>query len=366
MSAGQTPSGSEFQEWMKIGGAAGAATVGTNSIMHNHAKGRHDRILREQKRGEALHKRLMTANQYVLYGSQDGRSHRQIKEGLLACGGIHEGHNFSLAESFDVVETNTSSSDPIKWALDFPDPSCRLVLYPTNTSPPNISPPNSGGSSGDTPDTPTVLNDGGEVGTEKYQYLNNMFLKEYPYSENMSDNMPLEEYQEGHYSPNLSNNVSSNEYRYIPNMSHEVSEVSQEYYQGRPVKHTFTATRNYTTPDGVYYGIAIALALVGSLMFDSIKRIFQEWISSEDSKESAKVLEESGSGRPQVDGKELEAGEGSPTTINVIDTKATAELMLEIFVCYKKGAITKGGAICLLTTYYNLSQAEALQVLEEE
>ena len=93
MSAGQTSSGSEFQDWMKIGGTAGAAVVGANSIMHNHATGRHEKMLREQKRGEALHKRLMTANQYVIYSCRDNLNASEIKEGLLASGGIHEGHD---------------------------------------------------------------------------------------------------------------------------------------------------------------------------------------------------------------------------------------------------------------------------------
>ena len=362
MSTGSGSNNPGLPDWAPIAGTVGGGVVGTNSVLQNQAKRRHDRILREQQRGEALHKKLMTADQYVLYGSQDGRSHRQIKEGLLACGGIHD---FSLADSFDVVGTNTPSSDPIKWALDFPDQSCRLVLYPPNTPPPNIPPPNSGGSSGDTRDTPTVLNDGGEVGTEEYPYLNNMSLKEYRYSENMSDNMLSEEYQEGHYSPNLSNNVSSKEYRYTPNMSHEVGEVSQEYYQGRPVKHTFTATRDYTTSDGVYYGIAIVLALVGSLMFDRIKRIFQEWIGSEDSEdskdpqESAKVLEESGSGRPQGERQELEAKEKPRTVVR-------PEFLLEIFANYKRGTITKGAATRILMNCYHLSEAKALEWLNDK
>ena len=127
MSTGQTPSGSEFQEWMKIGGTAGAAVVGTNSIMHNHAKGRHDRILREQKRGEALHKRLMTANQYVMYSCLTAS---EIKEGLLASGGIHEGHDFSLADSFYVEGSQLPSANFLRSALDLTDSSCRLVLCP--------------------------------------------------------------------------------------------------------------------------------------------------------------------------------------------------------------------------------------------
>ena len=213
----------------------------------------------------------------------------------------------------------------------------------------------SGNGGGDTPtvfvaspaEAQTQLEDGREVKSEECQY---------------SDNMP--------------DNVSSKEYRYLPNMSYDVSEVSQEYYQGVPVTQTFTVTRRYRIPDGVYYGIAIALALGGYFLFDSVKRAsLVDYVKgiltgSKNSQESASTVKESksveGFKRPRGEGKGVETGGGSPTTINVIDTGATAKLMLEIFVCYKRGAITKGGAICILTTYYNLSQAEALQVLEEE
>ena len=143
----------------------------------------------------------------------------------------------------------------------------------------------------------------------------------------------------------------------MTNMSYEISEQhsqdSSEYLQnseGRVVARSYTIPVPYTIPPVWFYVGGIAFVLAGGLLFDYVKRNFSKWIGSEDSQQSTSEVDENGSGKPQVEGEKLEAGKGSPTTINVIDTRATAELMLEIFVCYKRGAITKGGAICILTT----------------
>ena len=373
MSAGQMPSGSDgLQEWMKIGGTAGAAAVGANSIMHNHAKGRHDRILREQKRGEALHKRLMTANQYVMYSCRDNFTASEIKEGLLASGGIHEGHDFSLADSFYVEGSQLPSANFLRSALDLTDSSCRLVLCPKKSKKKwyglrggGNSNGDSGNGGGDTPtafvaspaEAQTQLEDGREVKSKECQY---------------SDNMP--------------DNVSSKEYRYLPNMSYDVSEVNQEYYQGMPVTQTFTVTRRYRIPDGVYYGVAIALALGGYYLFDRVKRaslfdnlksIYKKLTGSKDSQQSVKALEENGSGRPQVEGEELEAVsveefkrlQGEKRELEAKEKHQTVvrpEFLLAIFTSYKRGTITKGAATRILMNCYHLSEAEALEWLDKK
>ena len=367
MSAGQMPSGSDgLQEWMKIGGTAGAAVVGANSVMHNHAKGRHDRIPREQKRGEALHKRLMTADQYVMYCSRDNMTASEIKEGLLASGGIHEGHDFSLADSFYVEGSQLPSANFLRSALDLTDSSCRLVLCPKKSKKKwhrlrggGSSNGDSGNGGGDTPtvfvaspaEAQTQLEDGREVKSEECQY---------------SANMP--------------DNVSSKE---LPNMSYDVSEVSQEYYQGLPVTHTFTATRRYRTPDGVYYAIAIALALGGYYLFDRVKRaslfdnlksIYKKLTGSKDSQQSVKALEENGSGRPQeeleaVSVEEFKRLQGEKRELEAKEKQQTVvrpEFLLDIFTSYKRGTITKGAATRILMNCYHLSEAEALEWLDKK
>ena len=129
MSAGQTPSGSDQFPWFKVGGMVGGAAVGANTVHHNQENTRNNRLLREQQRGESLKRGDLTAKQYVLYSARDGRSAREIKETLDACGGIHEGHDYSNPDGFDVEEVHVPSSDPIKWVTD---QSCRLKRYPSN------------------------------------------------------------------------------------------------------------------------------------------------------------------------------------------------------------------------------------------
>jgi hypothetical protein len=317
MSAGQTPSGSDQFPWFKVGGMVGGAAVGANTVHHNQAKSRHDRLLREQQRGESLKRGDLTAKQYVLYSARDGRSAREIKETLDACGGIHEGHDYSNPDSFDVEEVHVPSSDPIKWATDFTDQSCRLKRYPSNKGKKKWF----GLRGGYTPPTePQILSeDGPEMAAEEYQYS--------------------------------------------PNMSYEISE---EYSQGRPVIDSFIARRPYVTPPAVYYVVAIGLALAGSLLFDYVKDYVKRKLTgSKDSQQSSSELDENGSGRPQGEGQELKACTSS-TQLMRPQSMVKPEFLLETFTSYKRGTITKGAATRILMVYYNLSEEEALDWLDKK
>ena len=220
-------------------------------------------------------------------------------------------------------------------------------------------------------------------------------------------------------SDNISSNIPSKEYRYLPNVLYEVSdEVSEQYpreseeylqdSKGRVVARSYLLPIHDETLSfsfWIFPGVVV-FALAGYFTFNfvskRVRRKFAEWIASKESQRPLSLLQRAGLfkgfNRPQDEDQELETGEGSQEpvsapqeavlvpieTVSVEEfkrlqgekreleaekkqrTMVRPEFLLELFISYKREIITKGAATRILMTYYHLSEAEALEWLNEK
>jgi hypothetical protein len=343
MTAGKIPPGSDEFSWRRMGGTVGtigAGLVGASTMQNNYQKNHHNRLLREQQRGEALKKGNITAMQYVSYSSKDGQNPREIKANLEACGGIHEGHNYSNFNSFEVEKVRVPSSNPLKWATNIKDEFCRLKLYPSPTGAPTDTPT-------DGPTGPSTginvsyrgLRGGYNPSTEQRTVSN--FINEI---DDGTEMVP----EKSRYSPNMS--------YFSPNPSYEVSH--QLAVDPRPVKESFTVPITPIINPAVFYVVGVSLALALSLLFEYVKGYVKRKLTG--SKESDSTLEEtlSAEGVTRVEGQEK-----GLETVEERAKQGTAEVFLETLISFRRRAITKKDAVYILGTYYGLSEEKALELL---
>jgi hypothetical protein len=253
MSAGQMSPGSDgfqFPDGKKLVTVGGGA-VAANEVRRHLEKSRHDRLVREQNRSEGLNKGSINPHQYVLYCARDDVPADHIREGLVAWGRIDNGHDYSIPESFELEDIAITSANPLKRRFNMKDRSCHLHLYPPNK--------------GETAEGPQ-----------------NRFRRRGGYTGPMEPQIMLENGAE----------MTTHEHQYRPNWS---CEISEEYLEGRPVVHTFTAARPDTIPPVLFYVVGIGLALAGSLLFDYVQRKFSRWTGSKGSQQLASTVKESNS-----------------------------------------------------------------------
>jgi hypothetical protein len=210
----------------------------------------------------------------------------------------------------------------------------------------------------------------------------------------------------------MSDNMSSKKSQSSPNPFYEISEQnpreSEEYLQdekylqdseGRLVARSYLLPLPDESPDFWVSPGVVVLVVAGYFMFNFVsnyvQRKFANWIASEESQRPISLLQRvglfKGLKKPQGEGQELEAGESSQEPVSVpIETVSVEEFkrlqgekrkleaekkqqtmirpefLLELFISYKREIITKGAATRILMTYYHLSEAEALEWLNEK
>ena len=325
MTAGQTPSGSNQFPWFRIGTGA----LGAQQFRHHFVTERDARLERDMTRVRELVKGDISPQLYASYAARDHVAPVNIMANLTMLGGKHGGHDYSIPNSFGLEKTTYPTTNPLLRALQIKDETFTLNLY---TSGKIRLLGRRGGktrllgrSGGYTPPAePQILLEGGQ------------------------------------------------EMTVLPNMSYEISEQhsqdSSEYLQnseGRVVARSYTIPVPYTIPPVWFYVGGIAFVLAGGLLFDYVKRNFSKWIGSEDSQQSTSEVDENDSGRPQGEGPGLEVGTSS-TQLMRPQSQAKPEFLLEVFTSYKRGTITKRAATRLLMSCHNLSEAEALDWLDDK
>ena len=338
MSAGQVPSnpgGGQFPGGDHIlpfvGGVYGGTTAYTQlKTTHN------DRLERAMKRGNGLNDGSINPRQYVMYCSQDHLRPKEIKQGLLAWGGKSEGCDYSNSQNFDVKKEYHSSDNPLKNFMRFKyreryykDESCSLKVHPLDLGTPLKSKSTSSDKA-----KGSNLHGG-------YTDLRGGYTETTGVEEVVEDGTEM----------------TPNNYRSDP---HLFDEISEEYVQGisdRQGIDSFTCDRPLPVNPILLYVVSIGLSFGCAFLFKKFQRQYLRWKSPKDPQELGSTLEKNHS----VEGFKRVSSEEQRLEV----VKATPEFMLVIFIHCKKGTITKKAATRILMTYYDLTEAESLELLEE-
>ena len=360
-----------------VAGGVGGTFIGGNQVQRQLVQEKSAKLQRDLERVKDLNAGIITPPQFAFYCARDEipRSHIET--------GTHDGHNYSIPNSFGFEPIEITSPRWYKRVLRQKERNYCLNLYPPNKG--------QGGKGllrrrgGYTPpaDPLIKLEDGQEMTIQECLYYNNM-----------------------------SDNMSSKKSQSSPNPFYEISEQnpreSEEYLQdekylqdseGRLVARSYLLPLPDESPDFWVSPGVVVLVVAGYFMFNFVsnyvQRKFANWIASEESQRPISLLQRvglfKGLKKPQGEGQELEAGESSQEPVSVpIETVSVEEFkrlqgekrkleaekkqqtmirpefLLELFISYKREIITKGAATRILMTYYHLSEAEALEWLNEK
>ena len=380
MSTGSGSNNPGLPDWAPIVGTVGGSVVGGNQIRRHLEQEKSARLQRDLGRVKDLNAGIISPPQFAFYCARDDTPRSHIRTNLTLWGGTHDGHDYSIPNSFGLDPVQITSPSWHQRLLGRKERNYRLNLYPPNKGQGEKGLLRRRG--GYTPPTDPLikLEDGQEITVQEYLYYNNT-----------SDNMP--------------DNMSSKKFQSSPNTSYEISEQypreSEEYLQdeeylhdseGRLVARSYLLPLPDETPNFWVVPGVIVLALTGYFSFNlvskSVQRKFAKWIASKESQKPISVLQRvglfKGLKRPQGEGPELEAGEGSQEAVSVEEFKrlqgekreleakekqrtvVRPEFLLELFISYKREIITKSAATRILMIYYHLSEAEALEWLNEK
>ena len=327
-----------------IGGALtgltglGGTVYGAQTIDKVVKKNHHFKLKRSSERITRLTIGERNPAQFVLDCSRDHVSSFEIKEELVAWNGTWKGTDFSNPDAFDVVSRERESSNPIRSFLGLKDRSCYLKTHPIDKKE--------------------------DTGTRSVS-IESVEVQE---ATTNDINMEVQEV--------IGNgiNVSTGLYKFNPNLIYEVSAEQLKTVQGETVPdRQFTKVYEFTTspplPPIIYYGVSLTVLAGSTLLFRYLQRQYLKWSKSENSQKSASA----GSQRPtstELQGPPPAAeenctfGERYKSNGNV-SSEGTPEDFLEILTSYKRGIISKKATVYVLSKFYDLSVAEALEMLDE-
>ena len=390
MSAGSGSNKFEFSKWGPVAGGVGGTFVGGNQVRRQLVQEKSAKLQRDLERVKDLNAGIITPPQSAFYCARDEIPRSHIETNLTLWGGTHDGHNYSIPNSFSLEPIEITSPRWYKRVLRQKERNYRLNLYPPNKGQGKKGLLRRRGGYTPPADPLIKLEDGQEMTVQECLYYNNM-----------------------------SDNMSSKKSQWSPNPFYEISEQnpreSEEYLQdgeylqdseGRLVARSYLLPLPDESPDFWVSPGVVVLVVAGYFMFNFrsnyVQRKFANWIASEESQRPISLLQRvglfKGLKKPQGEGQELEAGKSSqepvsapqePVSVRIEtvsveefkklqgekreleaekkqQTTVRPEFLLELFISYKQEIITKGAATRILMTYYHLSEAEALKWLNEK
>ena len=321
MSAGQIPSDPNFWDSnnRKIVFGVGSAVVGGSQVYHNQKENRYKDKMLAYERAKGLYKGILNPYQYVMRATDDGISPREMKEELNAWGEKWKGTDFANPEAFDVTETWRPHEEFGAKFFRQKDRVCKL-----NRSEPDRSKKS---------ESEVFSSDGrfNSTSTPEQKEKNVVRLG-----------------GRGGSTEQLKNGIetSTQRYKYSP---HSVSNVDAEEVQGEPVVwHSFTCTSPQRVGPIPYYLFSIVFVFTGTVAVNYVQHKFSKWLKP--IKPKNRTL-----GNPSGEEQELEESA----------TNATPQCLLEIFKSYQNKTISKTKAVFILVKFYNLSETEAVKLLDE-
>ena len=135
-----------------------------------------------------------------------------------------------------------------------------------------------------------------------------------------------------------------------------VSEDCAEQVQAvpdRPFMQTYKFTTSPPLHPIFYYLFALGFICISSFLISYIQHKFSKWTNSQN---LASTMQENSS----VEALARPSGEEERSA-----TKARPEFVIETFLAYKRRLISKKKAAYILVKYYNLSEVEALELLDD-
>lgn len=340
MSAGQMPSGPNF--WDSNGGRSilvgGTGAYGVSQILHNERQNHHLRVHRSTERVVKLTEGKLNPAQYVLEASRDNAPSSFIKQDLLSWAGNWNDTDFSKPELFDVIDQPATSI----WRSR--ERCCRLMTRPVDK--------------------------GVESQSEFASFdtrLSSISTTKQKGEKKLTKNLGLRggstEAMEVQGVTKNGIDMATGRSKYCPsagasrnNLAYKVSPEQVQAVPDRP----FTRTYEFTSPrplhPAFYYLFALGFICGSTVLVNYVQRKFSKWLDSQDSQGPASTVEENSS----VKALERPSGEEAGSA-----TKTRPEFVIETFLAYKRKLISKKKAAYILVKYYNLSQVEALELLDD-
>ena len=314
MSAGQMSSDPNFWDSnnRKIVFGVGSAIVGGSQVYHNNQENQFKKNLLAYKRVKGLNSGTINPYQYIQRAAEDGIPTRQMKEELNAWGEKWKGTDFSDPEAFNVTETWRLREETGTRLLGQKDRVCKLNEV-RKESESGVFSPDGRFNSAATPEQKgkNVVRLGGRGGSTEQ----------------------------------LENGIetSTKPYKYSP---HSVPNVDTEEVQGEPVVwRSFTCTSPQQVGPIPYYLFSIVFVFTGTVAVSYVQHKFSKWLKPTMPKNRAL-------GNPSGEEQELEES-------------ATPQCLLETFKSYQNKTISKTKAVFILVKFYNLSETEAVKLLDE-
>lgn len=325
MSAGQISSDPNFWDSnnRKIIFGIGGSAVGGSTIYHQYQENQFKKNLLAYERAKELYKGTLNPYQYVMRATDDGISPRQMKEELNAWGEKWKGTDFANPEAFEVTETWRPREELGAKFFRQKDRVCRL-----NRSEPDRSKKS---------ESEVFSSDGrfNSASTAEQKGKNVVRLG------GRGGSTRLREEQ-------LENGIETSTQRY-KHSPHSVSNVDAEEVQGEPVVwHSFTCTSPQQVGPIPFYLFSIAFVFTSTILASYVQDKFSKSVNP--TRPKNRVL-----GNPSGEEQELEESA----------TNATPQCLLETFQSYQNKTISKTKAVFILVHFYNLSEIEAVKLLDE-
>ena len=332
MSAGQMPSGPSFWDSnnRKIIFGVGGSVVGGSQVRHNQQETRHQKWMRSFELNKGLNERSLNPQQYILRASDDGLSIHQIKLELVAWGRIWKGTTFPDPEAFSVAEEWHIRQEPAGKFLRLKERSCTLNVHKSDTDKGSECVHLSLAST----DQPSVLTTEQKEEGKATKRLGRR-----------GGSNQLIETQEGAKQLNNGIEIATHRHKYSPwikapsnNPVYEVGEAVPD----RPILRSYTCTTPQEMGPIPFYLLSIVFGLTSVFLVSYL----QEKFLSPATPKNRTI------GTPS--GEEQESA-----------TRGTPQLLLDIFTSYQNKTISKAKAVYILVNFYNLSEIEAVKLLDE-
>ena len=135
--------------------------------------------------------------------------------------------------------------------------------------------------------------------------------------------------------------------------------VSAEQVQAvsdRPVLRSYTFVSPGEISPIFYYIFGVVFVFTSSVVVEYLLRKLSRWTNPKNSQESASTMQQN---------RSVESPSGEEQELEELATKATPQLLFEIFKSYQSKTISKKKATYILVNFYNLSEIEAINLLDE-
>lgn len=392
----------------KFGRDLALTIIGGNSARQAYQDVEHNKIVRRADTIAKLYSDLYSPAQYTLHASRDNVPVDMIEEDLISWGKVWKDVDFSDSTMFEVKDTWTRHT--VGWRKHFPlkKRHCELILYEpeARTTVPN---PSENASSDQAPNQGNVLSEQSRnVSSRERGVASNQenVLSEQLEGTSSDQQDPLKQqfdqftptfglhpetqkkvsikktrtsgtggrYRGGYTEPTESQEMAKelqevnekgvemteNSYNPCPRTSRE---VNKEYVQGlsrRPVSYSY----KFSVPQPInsiwFFVLSAVLVISGSRLFNYARRMYLKQKAVGNPQQLDSALE----ARPSVEKFQRLLDEGQRlNSENRLSEQVTPKLLLDTCQACKRETITKKTAIHILTTYFNLSEEEAGDML---